>query len=336
MNDHRDAHAADAALPPAPDDAERLLLHADLDGELDAAASLAVARRCAERPELAAEAERLAALHRALSRLPPAAGPSPALRARLAQPWMQAPAAAPDAGPPGTPAATPPATRAAVPLAASVIPPPAASAASAAADPTVPPAAAPAVAPVVPLPVPRRAGWRSDWRALAASCVLTAGLAFGSAALLFAPDAQQTQIGATVAGHRRALLAQHTVDVASSDRHTVKPWLSSRLALAPNVVDLAAAGYPLLGARIEIVDGQPAPTLVYGHREHLISLSLIPAATATDTAPTPANVDGYAVLRWQHAGMALVAVSDIDRAGLDDFVARYRSAARGSGGEDGR
>lgn len=322
MNDPRDAHAADAALPPAPDDAERLLLHADLDGELDAAASLTVARRCAERPELAAEAGRLAALHRALSRLPPAEGPSPALRARLAQPWMQA-AAAPDAGPLGAPAAAPPTTRTAAPLATAALSPA-----------TVPPAAAPAVAPVVPLP--RRFGWRSDWRALAASCVLTAGLAFGSAALLFAPDAPQTQIGATVAGHRRALLAQHTVDVASSDRHTVKPWLSSRLALAPNVVDLAAAGYPLLGARIEIVDGQPAPTLVYGHREHLISLSLIPAATATDTAPAPANVDGYAVLRWQHAGMAHVAVSDIDRAGLDDFVARYRSAARGSGGEDGR
>lgn len=287
MNDPHPHTRPDAArtLPPAPDDPDRLLLHADLDGELDPAASLALARRCAERPELAAEAAGLAALRRALHTLPAAEGPSPALHARLAG---------------LLPAADPP-------------------------PPTL-----------TPLPRhPHTSGWRSDWRALAASWLLGAGLAAGSATLYYAPDAQQAQIAATVAGHRRALLAQHTVDVASSDRHTVKPWLGSRLALAPTVVDLAAAGYPLLGARIEIVDGRPAPTLVYGHREHLISLSLIPVESREERAPAAASVDGYGVLRWQQAGLAHIAVSDIDRAGLDDFVARYRSAARGSGGEDG-
>lgn len=276
--------ADDAALPPAPDDPDRLLLHADLDGELDPAASLALARRRAADPALAAEAERLAALHRALARLPATDGPSPALRARLAQPWAQA---------------------------------------------------AGATATVTPIARVRRSGWHGDWRALAASCVLTAGLVFGSAALYFAPDAQQTQIAATVAGHRRALLAQHPVDVASSDRHTVKPWLGSRLALAPTVIDLAAGGYPLLGARIEIVDGRPAPTLVYGHREHLISLSLVPVGTGEESSPSLSTVDGYGVLSWQHAGMAHVAVSDIDRPGLDDFVAQYRAAERRGGEGEG-
>ncbi|HMW29697.1 MAG TPA: anti-sigma factor, partial [Plasticicumulans sp.] len=258
----------DAALPPAPDDPERLLLHADLDGELDPAASLALARRRAADPAFAAEAERIAALHRALSRISTEHGPSAALRARLAQPWAQA--------------------------AADV------------------PVTSPVTAPVTPLPAAqtrtRRRGWHSDWRALAASCLLSAGLVYGSAALYFAPDAQQAQIAATVAGHRRALLAQHPVDVASSDRHTVKPWLGSRLALAPTVIDLAAGGYPLLGARIEIVDGRPAPTLVYGHREHLISLSLIPVGSREESSPELSTVDGYGVLRWQHAGMAHVAV----------------------------
>lgn len=281
----------DAALPPAPDDPERLLLHADLDGELDPAASLALARRRAADPAFAAEAERIAALHRALSRISTEHGPSAALRARLAQPWAQA--------------------------AADV------------------PVTSPVTAPVTPLPAARtrtrRRGWHSDWRALAASCLLSAGLVYGSAALYFAPDAQQAQIAATVAGHRRALLAQHPVDVASSDRHTVKPWLGSRLALAPTVIDLAAGGYPLLGARIEIVDGRPAPTLVYGHREHLISLSLIPVGTREESSPELSTVDGYGVLRWQHAGMAHVAVSDIDRPGLDDFVAQYRAAERRGG-----
>jgi anti-sigma factor RsiW len=70
------------ALSPAPDD-PILLVHAYLDGELDPAAALAIERRMAADPALAAERERIAVLRRLIQeRLPRDAVP-PGLRARI-------------------------------------------------------------------------------------------------------------------------------------------------------------------------------------------------------------------------------------------------------------
>ena len=85
--------------------------------------------------------------------------------------------------------------------------------------------------------------------------------------------------------HRRALLAREAIDIASSDRHTVKPWFDARLAVSPPVVDLAAQGFALVGGRADVVEGLPAPTLVYRLREHLISLTALPAERFRARAP---------------------------------------------------
>jgi hypothetical protein len=64
----------------------------------------------------------------------------------------------------------------------------------------------------------------------------------------FAPGAAPTdEIAAIIADHQRALLAAVPNDVASSDRHTVKPWFDNKLALSPQVLDLSDAGFPLAG-----------------------------------------------------------------------------------------
>jgi anti-sigma factor RsiW len=176
--------------------------------------------------------------------------------------------------------------------------------------------AAPRVARVAPL-----------WQAMAASAILAAGLGSASTWLALRPAIEDTNLAGTlVADHKRGLLSGQPADVASSDRHTVKPWFATRFALAPKVVDLGPQGFPLAGGRIDIIAGAPAPVLVYRHKEHFISLTALPARGS----PPPAAfvVDGYSVQVWRDGGTEYWAISDIDLAGLANFRQLFDAAAK--------
>jgi len=171
----------------------------------------------------------------------------------------------------------------------------------------------------------------SAWRAMAASLLVGAVLASGLTYTLVAPRPQDRTSEAILAAHQRSLLAAQPIDVASSDRHVVKPWLSAKLAASPLVVDLADQDFPLVGGRVDIVDSHAVATLVYRRREHLISLTAIPlAGAAAAEAPAKAGSSGgYATLRWRDGDFAYYAVSDLPAADLQLFVLAFRKAAAG-------
>ena len=182
--------------------------------------------------------------------------------------------------------------------------------------------AAPAAAPVA-RPVRR---WLDGWQNIAAAIVLTALVASSATYYLAAP--RGTSFDQLVAdAHRRSLLAASPVDVLSSDRHTVKPWLDARLGVSPPAPDLSAQGYPLLGGRVEVIGQQPVPTLVYRHNEHTISVVAQPASTAT-IAPSARASGGYNMVAWSGGGFAFTAVSDLEADELSGFVADYLSATK--------
>jgi anti-sigma factor RsiW len=172
---------------------------------------------------------------------------------------------------------------------------------------------------------PPRALSSPSWRALAASIVATAFLASGSTWLALAPSPADNVETALVAGHIRALMAPQLVDVASSDRHTVKPWFNGRIPQAPRVVDLASQDFPLVGGRIDVVGRTPVPTLIYRHAKHVISLTAVPASAARGAAPAADQTAGYNVLHWTADGMAYWAVSDVAAASLARFAELFRT-----------
>jgi anti-sigma factor RsiW len=132
-----------------------------------------------------------------------------------------------------------------------------------------------------------------------------------------------------VADFARAEIAGQPFDVASSDRHTVKPWLADRTTVSANIVDLAQVGFPLAGGRVAVIDRIPAPTLVYRHNEHLVAVTELPSG-ANGARPGEGTevIDGYHVARWSDANLAYIAVSDMDEKTLADFVMAFRQAQK--------
>ena len=145
--------------------------------------------------------------------------------------------------------------------------------ASAATAPAPQAAAAP-TATVVPF---RRRAWL-DSRALAmAASFAVLGFAVGAGLTSLRTPAGSPDVAQhLVSDFARAEIAGQPFDVASSDRHTVKPWLADRTTVSASIVDLAAEGFPLVGRTRRRRGPDPAPTLVYRHNEHVVAVTELP------------------------------------------------------------
>jgi anti-sigma factor RsiW len=176
--------------------------------------------------------------------------------------------------------------------------------------------------------LPRATG--NSWFALAASFLIGAVLAgltnFGALNYRAGDDMAEEIVSA----HIRALMAPQPTDVASSDHHTVKPWFNGKLAFAPTVVDLSAKGFPLVGARIDVVRVAPVASLVYSRGKHLISLTEMPNTQDAPEPVTSHSEQGYRALSWSDGGVTYWAVSDATSDELENFAALFRAATAGS------
>lgn len=165
-----------------------------------------------------------------------------------------------------------------------------------------------------------------NWAALAAAVLL---LAIGGAISPFrlAPNQRDVVTDEVVTGHLRSLMADHLVDVRSEDQHTVKPWFLGKLDFAPPVVDLAGAGSPLVGGRIDYLDGQPAAALVYQRRQHTINVFVSPVRDIRASDIEARSIRGFHVRHWTHGDLSFWAVSDVNDADLDAFVRALQAAS---------
>ncbi len=183
---------------------------------------------------------------------------------------------------------------------------------------------------------PARPAWRERLAQLARPSPLLAGasgLAAGVAltllVLLVAP--RLAPVGSLpdelVAAHVRALQVGPLYEVASSDRHTVRPWFQGRLDYAPTVLDapLREQGFSLLGGRVQAVQGRPTAVLAYQLKLHKIDLYQWPVDGSV--APEMLQRRGFHLQRWSDGAMQYWAVSDAEAAELQRFAAAWQRAA---------
>ena len=149
------------------------------------------------------------------------------------------------------------------------------------------------------------------WRPLVASFGVAAAVMLVVNMAWLQTSAQDQLLQEVVAGHVRSTLGQHLVDVASSDHHTVKPWLSARLGFSPPVHELGLPGSVFLGGRVDYIDGRPVAALVYRQGEHVVNSFVWPGAGASsDTLYGESR--GFRTAHWSHDGMAHWVISDVN------------------------
>lgn len=150
---------------------------------------------------------------------------------------------------------------------------------------------------------------------------LATGLALSAALVLAVP--QFTRVNTTdqlIANHIRSLsLESHLTDIATSNRHVVKPWFNGKIDFAPPVPELATEGFPLVGGRLDYVDGHEVAAIVYKRRLHTINVFVQPAGALFLPMGVSTKHNGYSLVRWTSAGLEFWAVSDIDLGELEVF-----------------
>jgi anti-sigma factor RsiW len=165
--------------------------------------------------------------------------------------------------------------------------------------------------------------WKAiPWRQVAAAAVILALVVLGTglaSGWIVSKSPVRPLVAEVQSAHVRSLMANHLMDVASTDQHTVKPWFDGKLDFSPPVTDLASQGFPLVGGRLDFLEGHPAAALVFMRARHVINLFIWPSA-GPDSGLASASENGYNLVDWRQAGMTYWAVSDLNALELLDFV----------------
>src|SRR5271154_4329862 len=162
--------------------------------------------------------------------------------------------------------------------------------------------------------------WNWNWLTTATTSVATACIALLLTLSLTRPSAEQRLTQEIVSSNIRSLMADHMLDVVSTDQHTVKPWFNGKLDFSPPVKDLKAQEFPLIGGRLDYIGGRSVAALVFHRNKHVINLFIWPVNEKDSKPVSLTPIQGYNVIQWSEAEMTFWAVSDLNKKELLHFV----------------
>jgi len=163
---------------------------------------------------------------------------------------------------------------------------------------------------------------------MVASLLVVAGASFSTGILASrsGASADDQLIANVVTDHVRSIQVDHLMDVASTDRHTVKPWFQGKLDFAPQVPDLSEQDFVLSGGRLDVLADHVVAALVYHRRLHVINVLVRPSSEPDSREERILLRQGFHLRNWVQAGMSYWAVSDLNDEELDEFVTQFRRA----------
>jgi anti-sigma factor RsiW len=163
---------------------------------------------------------------------------------------------------------------------------------------------------LAPQAAPRRI---PRWLGPAVAGALAASLAMVS---FVTPSTTAAVDAELVSSHVRSLQPGHLTDVQTTNQHIVKPWFNGKIDFSPPVPELADHGFPLVGGRLDSIDGKTVPAIVYKRRLHTVNLFVWPSNESSERS---FSKDGFTVREWSRNGLRFAAVSDIPEADLALF-----------------
>ena len=168
---------------------------------------------------------------------------------------------------------------------------------------------------------PRHPSRAAPWLLRAATILIACGLSAAASWYLTRASMDQSRLSRDLlTAHVRSLLPDTTVQVASSDRQTVKPWFTGKLEFSPSVKDLTAEGFPLIGGRLDYLGERRVAVVVYKRRQHVINVFSWPAAQPVAgtplLGPRSLAVHGYTGQHWSADGLEHWAVSNLNEVEL--------------------
>jgi anti-sigma factor RsiW len=179
----------------------------------------------------------------------------------------------------------------------------------------------------LPAPIaPRRPRWLA--RALSASAVGLVALLVLFASWRGAPDLS-TLATEAVNDHLRVVQRLDRLPVASANIHHVKPWFTGQIDFAPVVRFPGDGDFPLRGGAVERFLDREAAVLIYGRRQHTISLLVFRADGLTwprTGGRQTTSVRGFNVIVWRAHDLGYALVSDVDARDLAELARRLGSA----------
>jgi anti-sigma factor RsiW len=176
----------------------------------------------------------------------------------------------------------------------------------------------------------KRPWWTGKWvPAFAAAAALL--LMLISAALWLQHSRSEQALGELADLHVSTLASANPVDVASTDRHTVKPWFQGKLPFSFNLPELQNAPFKLIGGRLAYFQQSPGAQLLFEVRKHRISVFIFQDRAELSRLNSGSSLRrklAFSSETWTEGGLRYFVVGDASPSDVRDLGELLKSAAR--------